>query len=233
MEERRYRNNCSDHSRAADLFDLPARAATTRAGAAAPAPARAAPRSTTLPVVRRLAAALALLVVLALAAAIARAASQSGRVYRNPDCRVELLELPRGWDLTPPWQIGYPRVLVIGTTGSARLVFAVQRIVAGTSAVEVAAAARALLIRQGWRDPRVTPDGERAFLDAGVADSKRLLHQVYVVDGDLAFVLTSVAPPERNDRVLRDFDATLRSLEVIPLGVPEDGRPAETSPRCR
>lgn len=190
-----------------------------------------APRVRTPP---RRAAALLLAALLALVAGgigVARAALR-GRIYKNDDCRVAQLELPRGWEITPSGQIAYPRLLVVATAGPARIVLGVQRVLPGTDALGVATEARAVLARQGWRDPRVTPEGERVILEAALTAPPRFLRQVYLVDGDLAFVLTLVAPVDRRERTLREFEGVVRSLDIIRPALGDNGVPVETS-RCR
>jgi hypothetical protein len=168
---------------------------------------------------RRAPVALAAALACALGAASALGAL-SGRIYRDPPLRIYQLELPRDWQAVPPAQIGYPRVLLRATAkaSGARMTFAAQRVLPGTGAEVLAADARALLGRQGWEDPRVTQDGDLVRLEAKLDGGRRLLRQIYLVDGDLAYVLTIVAPPEHRERALHDFEETWRSLVLIPMG---------------
>jgi hypothetical protein len=153
----------------------------------------------------------------------------TGRIYRNPALRIYQLELPRDWQAVPLAQIAYPRVLLVATakSNSARLTVAAQRVLPGTGAELLAADARAALLRQGWEDPRVTSDGEKAGIDASRDRGKRLLRQAYVVNGDMAYVFTVVTPfaqdrKKDTDRVLRDFDGMLGSLQLLPYGTAAD-----------
>jgi hypothetical protein len=169
--------------------------------------------------------ALVLLPPAILLAAAGAWAAIGGRVYRNPPLRVGQLEVPRGWELTAPSQIAYPRVLVYAQSGQARFTFAAQHVAPGTTVEVVAAEARAALIKQGWQDATLVPDGERVRLEAHWDGGRRLLRQVYIVDGDMAFVLTLAAPVEHGERFLRDLDEMARTLVILPQAQGEPSSP--------
>ena len=146
-----------------------------------------------------------------------------GRTYHNDSLRIRAFEIPRGWEAAP--QIGYPRVVVLATNSDgARLLLAAQRVRPGTTATRLADDARAILSRQGFANVRVAPEDEdRIRLDA--TDGRGAVRQVYVVDGDLAWIVTVYAPPSHQARALKEFDDAVRSLEIAPAGStpPVDG----------
>lgn len=156
---------------------------------------------------------------LALAAAMAGLAGSAlgGRVFHYDPLRIVSFELPREWQRAP--QVGYPGVLMEATAADgARIVLAGQRVALGTSPLMMAADARAALIKQGFIDPRVSavtgPGGdERARLDAGSDGGRQALRQLYVVDGDVAVVVTVVASASKQARPMREVEAAVEALE--------------------
>src|SRR5947209_4675295 len=86
------------------------------------------------------------------AAILVAGAALAGRVYRNDSVRIIAFEVPHGWQQAT--QIGYPRILLdaAGPDG-ARLLLATQKVVPGTGALIVASEARAVLAKQGFREP--------------------------------------------------------------------------------
>lgn len=160
------------------------------------------------------------MVVAALAAVLGAAAVASaigGRTYHNEALRVRAFDIPRGWDPAP--QIGYPRVLVLATNADgARLLLAAQHVRPGATAEALANEARATLDRQGFLDLKLIPlEDRRTRIEAIGRDGRSALRQVYVVDGDLAWVVTLYTPAARQARALRDFDDAVRSLVIAPV----------------
>lgn len=175
------------------------------------------------------------------------AARAAGRVYRNEALRILALEIPRGF--TPAPQVSWPGVLLIasgsGKSAGARLVAAAQKVIPGQDALSLAAEARAGLLKQGFRDPRVsdrapgTGGESRAQID-GFYDRERparrgepqaqgplVLRQLYVVSGDVAVVLTLTAPQESAAAALADFGLFSESLVIAPQPlVPVEPKPA-------
>lgn len=156
-----------------------------------------------------------LIAVLVVGMAATGLAAIGGRIYRNPTQRVQL-EIPRGWEPLATPQIGFPGILMMANNGPSRLTLAVQRVFPGATAIDVAASARVLLERQGWKLLRMTPAGERVLLEARLEAKRRQLRQVYLVDGDRAFILSAAAPFERSERVFRDLDDVVQSLVLTP-----------------
>lgn len=170
-----------------------------------------------------------LLLVLVAIAAGPPAALAAGRVYRNEAFRILALEIPRGWSQAP--QITWPRVLVLasggGRSAGARLVVTAQKVIPGQDALSLAAAARAALLQQRFRDPRVsdrspgTGGESRAqidgFYDPEDGKGTLVLRQLYVVSGDVAVVLTVTAPTAAATSALADFTLAAESLVIAPL----------------
>ena len=181
-------------------------------------------------------------VCLACAAAVGaeRFATATGRSYHNDAMRIAEFEVPRGWTLAP--QSAWPRLLVAASldeergvrrgeaqretgAGETRLTLGAQKIVPGATALGMATEARAVLARQGFGDVRVEPasagpSGEaRARLEATAPrgnGSPKLLRQVYAVEGDVAVVLTLIAPRDKQGRAVRDFELAAQSLAITP-----------------
>ena len=174
---------------------------------------------------------------LAIALVAVAAPTLNGRVYRNDDCRITQLDLPRNWEGVPPAQIGYPHVLVVALhhDGGARLVLAVQRAQPGADALTLATSASPVLLRQGWTEISVTPDGEQVRLEAKI-DGARLVRQLYIVHGDLAYVVTLLATADRAERLHRDLDIFARSLRdhLAPIAFGDGGAVlGDNAERCK
>jgi hypothetical protein len=140
-------------------------------------------------------------------------AAGGARVYRNDQARVRAFAPPAGWELAP--QSSYPRLLAayIGAEG-AKLTLAGQRLSRDQSAIALANDARPALERQGFFKVRVSPDGDRARIDAELDGGKRYLKQLYLVDGGWAYVVTLIAPTASAERTSAEFDEAVRSLQI-------------------
>ena len=145
-------------------------------------------------------------------------------------------DVPRGWQLAG--QVGYPKVLLIayGPDG-ARLVLGAQRVTPGQGAIEMAAGARAVLIRQGYAGVRVTPEvnpgtsaappaaegaapaSDRIRLDATFNAGRQVLRQWYIVDVDVAVVVTVTAQAE-HPQALKAVEAAAATLVFDPNEAP-------------
>jgi hypothetical protein len=161
--------------------------------------------------------------LLVLAGAAAALALGGGRIYRNEAMRVRSFEIPRGWESSP--QIAYPRILVLASgPEGARITLGAQK-TNGAGVVQLAADARAALLKQKLGDPRVTPESDdRVRLESSLAGGATL-RQLYLVDGDLAYVVTLFAPAARQARAVKDFEDAVRSLSIAPLVAPPDLAP--------
>jgi hypothetical protein len=163
-----------------------------------------------------------------LGACLVAAADGPSRRFQSAELRCAFA-VPRGWEIVR--QVGYPRVVVLATgADGARLNLAVQRVSAGTSALTLAADARAALERQRFTDLRVVPEGaecggerpaDAMRLDATTA-AGQALRQEYLVDGDLAYVLTVTTPQKR---IAADFCAALRALAITTAAGGDGGTP--------
>lgn len=145
-----------------------------------------------------------------------RAASRD-RIYRNPDCGIRVFEVPRGWQVIPRTQVGYPRVLLLAERDRAHLVLAVQGIQQPTTAIALAEQALQALREQRWEKLLTQEVGKVARLEGELEGGRRLLRQAYVLSDEVAYVLTVVTPKEVSERVLRDFEMALQSLAIDPL----------------
>lgn len=158
-----------------------------------------------------------LVALLALLAASPLALAARG--YRDEAFRVADFQAPPRWQPVP--QLPYPGLLTAATDGKGTsIVLSAQRVVPGEDALTLAAAARAVLLRQGYTDAKLielpsdrTPQ-TRVRLEAAYARGAKLLRQVYVVDDDVALVLTLTAPATAADAALSAFDAAVGSLEI-------------------
>lgn len=172
--------------------------------------------------------------------------AEASRVFHNEAFRIAAFELPRQWTRSP--QVGYPRVLLQASgPDGARLVLAAQKVTPGTTALSLAADVRPALMQQGFGDPRVstlTSSGgdERARLDATTDAGRRLMRQLYAVDGDIAVVITAVVPAQRSGHAhevdpFREIEAAFDAIEFAALkaaapagsrgpAAPVDGGPA-------
>lgn len=148
----------------------------------------------------------------------------SARQYRNEAARIGNFEVPRDWQMAP--QLAYPKLLVVATSkDGARLVLGTQRVVPGTTSVELAADARAVFLKKGLGEPHVAPlagERDRSRLDTiwERGGARNVLRQVYVVDGDLEVVISLTAPIEKQADALREFDKAVETLELMPFAPP-------------
>lgn len=166
--------------------------------------------------------AMRILVALLLVAVAAGAAAALGgsRVYRNDAWRVRSFEVPRSWESAP--QASYPAVLLlaVGPDG-AHLSLAAQRIARGVRARGMAEAAAASLGRQGFREVRVADEYDgRARLDATYEGGRSSLRQIYVVAGDLGFIVTLTAGSGQVAHLVKDLDEAARSLQIGSIAAP-------------
>jgi hypothetical protein len=141
------------------------------------------------------------------------AAGTSARTYRNEALHVRSFEPPPGWEKAP--QGSYPRLLAAYShREGGHLTLSAQQVAPGTSALKLAEQARVPLERQGFTAVRVTADGARARLEATLDGGKRFGRQLYLVDGNMAFVVTLVAPQQSAAAMVRDFEESLRTLQI-------------------
>ncbi len=183
-------------------------------------------RGFALPPALALALALALAFALALAlvlagsfASVARAAGPIvARLYRNDSLHIRAFEPPPSWQPAP--QANYPRILVAYShPDGGRLTLAAQKTAAGATAEEVARQAKAGLEKQGFSDVKIAIDRDsgptpHALLDAKLEGGRRFLKQLYVVDGGLAYVVSLVAGRVNQPEMAKDFDWSVRSLQL-------------------
>lgn len=135
-----------------------------------------------------------------------------GRIYRNEALRIHSFEVPREWAAVP--QVSYPGVLLLAKNAQgARLLLAQQWVVPGTTALTLAAAARTLLLQQGFADPKILPESEERVRVEAARPGGKLL-QSYIVDGDAAFVMTLFTSVDHQTSALKAFDEAVRSLKI-------------------
>jgi hypothetical protein len=152
-------------------------------------------------------------VLAAAAIAVLAGAGSTPRLYRNEAMRVRAFEPPIGWELAP--QQSYTRLLASYThTGGGRLTLSAQKVAPGTSARALVEQSQPALMRQGFADIRVQDEGGRTRLEALLEGSKRFVKQVYVVERDVAYVITLIAPQAAAPVMLRDFEDTVHSLQL-------------------
>jgi hypothetical protein len=164
-------------------------------------------------------AASALVVGLALvfpSSAIAQTArADAARTYKNPELRVRAFTPPSVWELAP--QAAYPRVLATWTRNDgsgARMTLSAQRVPASTTPAALVEEARAGLTRQGFQQIRITPDGARVRLEAILDAGRRVARQAYLVEAQIAYVITVVGPGALAERLAAELDESLRSLQL-------------------
>src|SRR5258706_10659576 len=151
--------------------------------------------------------------IAAAALALLGGAGSSSRLYSTEARRVRAFEPPIGWEMAP--QQSYTRLLASYThAGGGRLTLSAQKVAAGTSAHTLVAQSQPALQRQGFADIHVQDEGPRARLEALLEGSKRFVKQVYVVDRDLAYVITLIAPQSAAPLMLRDFEDAVHSLQL-------------------
>jgi hypothetical protein len=147
---------------------------------------------------------------------VAAGAGAPDRNYRNEAMRVRSFEPPASWQLAP--QSSYPRLLALYVNADGgRITLTGQKVPAGTTPSTILAQSRPALERQGMAELKITPDPRdpgRIALEATFDGGRRLLRQLYIVDGNLGYVVTLVAPQSRASTMLRDYDVALRSLVI-------------------
>lgn len=150
---------------------------------------------------------------LALALAPSLAAGAGVRTYRNEAMGVRAFEPPAGWELAP--QASYPRLLAsYSHREGGRLTLSAQRLPAGVTAAKLAQQARGPMEKQGYRSIKVQADGERVRLEAELDGGRRVVRQLYVVAGEIGYVVTLVAPKSALAHLGGDFEEAVKSLEV-------------------
>jgi len=146
-------------------------------------------------------------------AGTAGAAGTSARSYRNEAMHVRQFEPPSGWVLAP--QGSYPRLLAsYSHREGGRITLSAQRIAPGTTALKLAESSRAPLERQGFAALVIAADGARARLEATLDGGKRFARPLYLTDGGVGYVVTLIASGAAWERILADFDAAVKSLEL-------------------
>ncbi len=151
-----------------------------------------------------------------------------GRPFRNDAWKVRGFEPPVGWE---PQPVGsYARLLgAWETKDGGRMTLVAQKIKEGMSARSLADESRPALERQGFRAielsaaPPSTDETSRVVLAATLDDAHRFVRQLYVVAGNVGYVVTMVGPLARAPQMRRDFDEAATSLAVGDLG--ETGAP--------
>jgi hypothetical protein len=139
----------------------------------------------------------------------------SPRVYRNPAMRVRAFEPPIGWELAP--QASYPRLLAsYSHKEGGRLTLTGQHVAKETTAAQLVEQSRAALERQGFTSIRVQADGPRVRLSAQLEGGRRAAEQLYVVEEQIGYVVTLVAPAAHRISAERDFEEAVRSLQIGP-----------------
>jgi hypothetical protein len=161
--------------------------------------------------------------IVTISASLLAAGIGGGRSYHNDALRIRSFETPRKWDPAP--QIGYPKVLVLAThPDGAKLLLGAQHVPPGTTAATLAGAAKVTLMKQRFSDLKLTDEDDgRVRLEATSDGGRGLLRQIYLVDGDLAYVVTLHATAGREKKVLRDFDDAVRSLVIEPFASDDGG----------
>ena len=142
-----------------------------------------------------------------------------GRPFRNDAMKVHAFEAPVGWE---PQPVGsYARLLAAWETkDGGRMTLVAQKTKDGATARSLADASRPPLMRQGFRDikvstpPQPTDDSDRLVLDAIVDDGHRFVRQLYAVANGIGYVVTMVGPIARAPQMRRDFDEAASSLSV-------------------
>jgi hypothetical protein len=135
------------------------------------------------------------------------------RIYKNDALRVRAFAAPAGWELVP--QSSYPRLLAAYVhADGGKLTLAAQKIPVGIQPIALAEQSKPALQKQGFANIRLRKEGDRARLDAELDGGKRFMRQVYVVDGDLGYVVTLIAPLAASHAMGEDFEEAVRSLQL-------------------
>jgi hypothetical protein len=136
------------------------------------------------------------------------------RVYHNDAMKIRGFAPPAGWELAP--QSSYPRLLAYYSHAEgARLTLSAQKIAPGTTAAQLVEQSRAALERQGFAHLRATAEGERERLDGDLDGGRRFLKQLYVVAGNIGYVITLISPTAAAAHMSTDFEEALRSLQLV------------------
>ncbi len=137
------------------------------------------------------------------------------RSYRNEGMRVLAFRPPPSWDMAP--QSSFPRILASFSQKDGKITLSGERVSAKVTAQALVEQSRAALLKQGFTHLTIQPDGDRIALDADLDGGKRFVHQLYIVENSVAYVITAVAPTADRGRTLADFQESVRSLQLAPL----------------
>jgi len=149
-----------------------------------------------------------------LCAAGSAAAQGPMRSYRNDGMRVLAFRPPPGWEMAP--QSSFPRILASYSFKDGKLTLSGERVAKDLTAQALVEQSRAALLKQGFTHLTVQPDGDRVTLEADLDGGKRFVHQLYIVENGVAYVITAVAPTADRGRTLADFQESVRSLQLAP-----------------
>ena len=146
------------------------------------------------------------------------AASPSQRLVKSPAHRLQSIEPPPGWELSPSPPSS--RLLATWThREGARLTLAAEQ-TAGLDANQLFARSRSSLERQGWTIVKATPSvgktagSQRVAVEATLDKGKRSARQLYLIEEGFAYVLTMVNASEQTAARQRDLDETIASMRV-------------------
>lgn len=145
-------------------------------------------------------------------------ASPSQRLVKSPPHKLQSIEPPPGWELSP----SPPSSRLIATWShreGARLTLAAEAVPNTLDAAQLFQRSRASLERQGWSIGPVTrtpgKNGvQRVVVDATLDKGKRSARQLYVVEDGFAYVLTLVSATEQTLARQREFDETVASMRI-------------------
>jgi hypothetical protein len=146
-------------------------------------------------------------------------AAGGGSRLRNDAVKVRGFEAPLGWESQPVGS--YARLIgAWETKDGGRMTLVAQKVKDGASARSLADESRPALERQGFRDiklaaaPPAGDESDRVVLDAVIDEGRRFVKQLYVVSGNLGYVVTMVGPIARAAAMKHDFDEAATSLSV-------------------
>ncbi len=147
------------------------------------------------------------------------AASPSQRLIKSPPHRLQSIEPPPGWELSPSPPSS--RLLATWThREGSRLTLAAEQAPAGVDANQLFARSRPSLERQGWTIVKATPSigktagSQRVVIEATLDKGKRSARQLYLVEEGFAYVLTMVNASEQSSARQRELDETIASMRV-------------------
>jgi|SRR5581483_7426633 len=148
------------------------------------------------------------------------------RIYKNDALRVRAFAAPAGWELVP--QSSYPRLLAayVHPEGG-KLTLAAQKVPPGIQPIALAEQSKPALAKQGFASIRIRQDENRARLEADLDGGKRFMRQVYLVDGDLGYVVTIIAPLAAAKLMGENFEEAVHSLQLGAATQKEPDPPAE------